>query len=668
MAKIPYVGVQSPFGNRGPDNPTPMNADTRGITNGMEAFTSAVMGIGNAAANVVEADMLRDQALARAEASNYGLDDQIALDAKADEFTTKLRSGEIPWDQAEQLFSEAVDSREVPEIPGLNDIDKLNFEKLRQRNAFIAKQKYQSTVGQYKKDYGEAQVYGTREKLMTFAESPDADPDAIIAQGNALRPLWTQLGGDESKWEKDSAAFKDKVNATSFAARFNTMQDSPEQLANLKGELSADGYWGQRLGPEKAGTALRQIDARMTQIRVHKDQQDRKQEKLAEALVNEVSKQLEVGQNPGVERLNLAASMSAGYPLIKAQLDEAQAVGAFVSDLMTKPTAVQQQTISQMRSDLDRDGGTADQYARLDKIEKSVKIRQEFRKNNPIEEIERGGFQYPPVDFSQPDQIGIELATRMAGLDSARERNPDLGNYLLKPHEATQLIESIKKLSPAQQAGYIGSLYNGIGNDDAYGRVMAQVAQKDPILAMAGRRFGSDMAANRDAGVAIGILKGHALLAKKDEGLVMPKASEIGLAFSEAVGTAYANRPDDLRMDVQAVQAYYANATAEAGDVTGEFNQERWNDAMEKVIGKPSVYEGHSVIRPIGMDEESFMQRADLAVSALAKQYNLNTGWLAPDLSLRNVPGKPGFYFLISETGSPVRDENDNALGINLND
>lgn len=667
MARIPYVGVQSPFGNRGPDNPTPMNADTRGITNGMEAFSGAVMGIGGAAVNVLEQEQMRNQALARAEASNYGLDDQIALDAQADEFTAKLRSGEIPWDQAEQQFAEAVDSREVPEIPGLNDIDKLNFEKFRQRNAFGAKQKFQSVVGQYKKDYGEAQVYGTREKLATFAERPEADPDAIIAQHNALQPLWTQLRGDASKWEKDSAAFKDKVYATSFAARFNTMQDSPEELNKLKGDLSADGYWGQRLGPEKAGTALRQVDSRMTQIRVHKDQQDRKQEKIAKALVDEISGQLEVGQNPGADRLNMAATLSAGFPLIKAQLDEAQAVGAFVTDLMTKPTGEQQAVLAKMRSDLDRDGGTADQYKRVEKVEATVKRRQQFRAENPIEEIERGGFKFPPVDFSQPDQVGIELISRMAGLDSARERNPDLGNYLLKPHEVTQLTESFKKLSPAQQAGFMGSLYQAIDNNDAYNRVMNQVAKKDPMLGYAGRRFGSDMAAGRDPSVGVAVAKGVKLLSEKDSGVVMPKASELGLAFSESFGTAYSNRPDDLKTDMQAVTAYYANATAEAGDIEGAFNQERWDEAVDKVIGKPSVYEGSSVVRPIGMDDEAFQSKASLAVAALAKQHGLNTGFLAPDISLRNVPGKPGYYFLINEQGSTIR-TNGKTLGINLNE
>ncbi len=324
---------------------------------------------------------------------------------------------------------------------------------------------------------------------------------------------------------------------------------------------------------------------------------------------------------------------------------------------------------------MDADGGTAEEYDRLDKIDGVLKRRAESRRNNPFGDPVLSP-SARPLNMNDMGEMGMELEARMAASDAARENNPDFGTALMRPEEAEQFTSMIGKATPAQIPAVLGSLYKASG-EKVYRRVMEQVGVKDPVIASAGIRFAVDMKAGRPPTVAVGIVKGRALLTAKDKDgkkiavVAMPPDKVIGDSFDTSMGQfpgLYANRPNDFRNDLQSVKAFYANATAEAGDVSGEFNQKRWNESIQAVLGEPIDIEGTKVFTPPGMDAERFELSATRQIAKLAKQYDLNTGFLAPDIGLRNVEGKPGYYYLVNDEGAMLKDKDGNLIGVNLNE
>jgi hypothetical protein len=272
--------------------------------------------------------------------------------------------------------------------------------------------------------------------------------------------------------------------------------------------------------------------------------------------------------------------------------------------------------------------------------------------------------------MNDPNAMGVELNARMAASDAARESNPDFGAALMRPEEAEQFNTMIKNATPAQMPVVLGSLYKSAG-EKAYRRVMEQLGMKDPVMATAGIRFAVDMKAGRPPTVAVGIAKGRALLTAKDRTIVMPKDSEISDNFDTSVGQIpglYANRPNDFRNDLQSVKAYYANATAEAGDVSGDFDQKRWNESIKSVLGEPVDFDGIMAFAPAGMEADRFQTLASREIDRLAKLHNFNTGFMAPDIGLRNVEGRPGYYYLVNDEGAMLKDKDGNLIGVNLND
>src|SRR5690606_5936422 len=96
--------------------------------------------------------------------------------------------------------------------------------------------------------------------------------------------------------------------------------------------------------------------------------------------------------------------------------------------------------------------------------------------------------------------------------------------------------------------------------------------------------------------VARTILEGEALLNpsrsdKKQDGkgaaFPMPPPADIRAELDTFVGRAFAGRPGAYEVAEQAVRAYYAGASAKVGDVSGELDRKRMQEAVRAVIGEP---------------------------------------------------------------------------------
>jgi hypothetical protein len=669
-----------PLGDFAQARVTPQAAATRPDMRAMDAGRGAaalaqgIENVGRLIDGVAEQKQAQDQAVARIETARSALQDQVQVRQIADENYQKLINGEIDYSQADTALKEALTARQKPEVKGASVVDRANYSLMLERNEVQELDAWGTRVNGFKKDYGATQVQSVFTMLNEGAANPAMDPDALVKQGGAMRDLWVQMGNDPQQFDSKFQAFQRNVYEANFAANMNGTIDNPAGLLQLREKLANGAYWSERLGPEKAGAMIASIDRKIESIKTDNERDVRKQDKLAEQLVGDVADQVEIGQNPGPERLLQAMEFAKDRPELMLQLQEAKQVGAAVGLILERPRVEQEAWIAEQKSKLQSQGGTEKEYARLGRIETMLNRVAEARENNPFGDpvlAPAAG----PLNFSDPASMGAELGARLASLEAVRESNPSFGMRLLQPAEAAQLTDAFKKTPPEKMAAFMAGLYNANG-EKVYGLLMEQIGAKDPIMASAGRRLAVDLKAQRDPRIAVGIAKGRALLTAKDKALTMPKDAEIGAAFAEAYGSdkgsngAYAGRPDDFRNDVQSAKAYYANLTAEAGDLSGEFNQDRWDQAIKDVVGTPVDIEGYIALPPIGMEPDKFESAADREIMAAVKRSGLNAGVFGNDFALRNVPGKPGLYFLINadQGGAIVRGKDGKTIGIDLND
>jgi hypothetical protein len=160
--------------------------------------------------------------------------------------------------------------------------------------------------------------------------------------------------------------------------------------------------------------------------------------------------------------------------------------------------------------------------------------------------------------------------------------------------------------------------------------------------------------------VALTILRGESLLnLGKDGGSAkpvnMPSPTDTQREIARQLGTSFAGRPDEFRIAVDAVNAYYAAKTSDSGDTKGLLNSERLADAIKAVVGERVTIEGRDVIPPWGMSAATFRDRADFYIQARLKAAG------RPDpggVSLINVRGQPSVYALVRDL-EPLYDRNE---------
>lgn len=504
-------------------------------------------------------------------------------------------------------------------------------------------------------------VEGSRRRLEGL---PD-DPEATKAQSSkAYRvAIQTQLASDPYKAREMLEARKDRLAAADFMALQTSITNQIEVLdARKEREREQAEARAQRLQDKREAAALRAIDAYDRQIATGIQAPDDFYVKLADATRG-------------------TSQEGAFRERIQQEIE--------VRKVATLPPDQQRAYVQKLEAAQQRDGATVTQQANLARMKRSIESNLQLLRYAPlVYDANRTGQSVQPIDVNallqgNADGVQAQIAERMVDLTAIRKRyGAEAGNSPLLPQEASALASAVAQATPKQVAHLFGTLNSAINDPDAYRAVMQQIAPDSPVRALAGIIYVRQKPAwqggvingapGANAGdVAVKLLRGEALLnpgkaAGGEDGkggaFKMPPPTDMDKRIADAVGDAFAGRPNDYRTALQAVRAYYAAASADAGDMTGDVDTDRLRESVRAVIGEPARVGGRDVIPPWGMDADTFEDLADLYIEARFKAAGIkNPG----GTGLMNVRGRDGVYVLIRGM-EPLTDKRGQPLIIRI--
>lgn len=129
------------------------------------------------------------------------------------------------------------------------------------------------------------------------------------------------------------------------------------------------------------------------------------------------------------------------------------------------------------------------------------------------------------------------------------------------------------------------------------------------------------------------------------------------MEFNNQIGNAFAGNPSAASSAMQGVKAYYLGKAAREGDMSDLINTKRMREAINAVTGGVSEINGSNVIRPWGMPEDIFKDRAKVIFDATIKNKGMTASY--GGVTLQNYGDgtylvRSGTDFLRGPDGAPV--------------
>lgn len=292
--------------------------------------------------------------------------------------------------------------------------------------------------------------------------------------------------------------------------------------------------------------------------------------------------------------------------------------------------------------------------------------------------IKRGIGGAQPLDFQNPDAMKAELTKRVGIATEMAQSYATEPRVLTKP-EAAAFAQIIKQAPVAQQKGYLGALYKGLGGDmQLFKLTMQQVAPDAPVVALAGiyqaKGLRTNDLPNRPAtDVADLILRGHAILnpAKNADGsdhmggkslLKMPADKDMLPEWTNDTGAAFKGKEQASDLYYQGALSIYAALAAERGQYDGVLNTDLWKAAIRLSTGGVEKVNGSEIVMPYGVTRDDFQAGLASRAADIVKK-KLVVGVKSPDeitgAPLENIGDgrymvRRGTGYLVDPGGRPV--------------
>ncbi|MFM2290174.1 MAG: hypothetical protein RL684_3317 [Pseudomonadota bacterium] len=664
--KIPdgsNMGFSTPDVQRAPD--------LSPITNATDRLGRIVQQIG-----VQEDD--KQQELARAKDNGAYQDHQLAVDQLKTQYTQKIASGEIPYDQAQKSFAE--DAAKIP-VPKPQARGQVAAEGLKQGvNMTIAKaNEHIGLIVDAARDKDlQSQGALQLDTLGKRAGLPGADIDSINSQADALAPLLRSSGLNEAQVARTLQDFKDH---NWFNQATQTAMQSRTSLPALKAMehdlTAADGFYAGKMDTDKRNAVLGQVITHRIQLENRLQSQSDHREALAERGMNQMEAQISRGipATPDMwANLEETVRGTSFEPDFKSMVGQEQEV----QQVLRLPVADQIKYVQDKQAAIDH-GGTMRDAANVARLSEAVKNNVALMQNAPLVfQANRTNQQVSPIDVTQLLQPGAaeslvpQFQSRAASIQGMQKQyGSQIPMRPLLPEEVGTLTSVLNQTTPQQAAQVFGTLRQAAGSDDVYKGMMAQIAPDSPVRSLAGllasrqakitlqnNWFGADVTAP-SVDVAGTLIAGEQLLdptkaAKAQDGkprqqLYLPNSDQLQTEFKNAVGTAFANRSGGAQNAFQAVQAYYVGRAAQLGRLASDkqdIDPDILRESIKATLGEVVDYNGNGqVITPWGWDRSKFQNGIQSAFNQAVKDrrvdpvYNGQFG----NLALRNA-GDSTYY------------------------
>jgi hypothetical protein len=656
MAKIPYVGVQSPFGNRGPDNPTPMNADTRGVTNGMEAFTGTVMGLGNSAVNMLEEDKRRDEALAGAQAQVSLIDYENRIREEEDAITQEYSQPMVDLSSFDEDVKSRIEAIERPKIAGLPADRQMIFDAAISQKGVNASFKAREFKRGLLGNRAEAQFMAGTDALDVQAADPSRPMSELYGKLDAIG-MGVQGFMAPDQFEKMKRGAQERLSLGRVNTLFKTA-DSPEQLDALATDITGQKYI---MDSAKAANYLGQIETKKSQMLNRSDVESGKRESAASAAVNK-----------------LQAAAVSPYPLDPAYeaelLDKTvgteshSAALAAVADKKANGMA-QTMPLNQLKAEIDafteeaKTIGTTDTAfvkSSVDRKNAIYNARLKVAKTYPMEAI-RGetGMEFPPLNFTDSTTLSAQISDRLEAV-KAYSKQQGIGGIPMNPFtelEQGAIVELLGKGGDSAKMALIQSVAKASTSPVVFREAMASVKLNSPANYYAGELFmltpndkvGQDVVKEYYAGEKI---RADGTKPLVSDGVLLGE-------FATRIGSAVDPDTDDFKSGLERFKRLYA-AASQSNDKT-IVDSDAAERAFSLATGGLANYGGSIVVKPWGMKQGEFSEQATLQIRRMNVKHKLDIED-PEDVQLDSVPGFPGYYTMIGEDGFPRIDKQNKPI------
>ncbi|MPS36028.1 MAG: hypothetical protein E2593_12130 [Stenotrophomonas sp.] len=683
MAKIP-------MGNFGQGAATAPVAHTRVSGQGLDAVSRAVGDLASTGMQLASRYQHQQdeeaEGLARAKAANAQLDYELQVDNATRTMEDDVATGSVPYAEAQARYQEAIGKIEVPAIAGLPEPLQLAYNRGIERTKAGGAQTMERVVRNARRADFKGQFDAALDKLGKISGMPGADIGAVIERARAFAPLAQQAGLDQAVVSKRLQDFSDAAWTTQATQRAIFGREDAGQLKQLEHDLSAgDGYYADKLDPEKRNALLSQVMIRQQSLQDRAERAADRADAKAQRVLDQIDRQIASGV-PGTPEMwtSWAGVFTEASGDLKQQFNERLQSEKEVQEVLRMPADQQATYLQKAEAELMTKGGTVARKQNLDRTRAAVESAQKQLRETPLLfNASREGGEVEPLklealaDPTSAWEVGAQLQERAATIDAMRKRyGSDVQMAVLLPQEAKALADTMKKSTATQQVDMLAQLRTATMDDKVFSAVMQQLSPDEPVVAYAGMLSAKERAAvtlqkhtfsaNVTAGardVAATMLEGNRLLqGKGDNKFPLPPERDFREAFTSATGTLFSGRPGAADVAMQAVRAYYTGQSSAEGDHSGEVDPKRLQRAITAALGEVADVNGNGeVLAPWGMSADDFEDEAEAAFTQAARAAQL------PDSVVNNFGayglrqiGERTFYvtrgreFLAGKDGKPL--------------
>lgn len=630
-----------------------MPIDTRAQDRAAQEVAGTVQ---NTALGVLDQINKEDKALSRVKASNALIDRESQIKTIATDLDEQMRTGQLSYDKSEEAFNTAVSKLPPLETPGLDEAQQGEIGNSLKRMQLGGLDRVREASAKGRIQSAQSDLVSRMDMLGKDAGMPGADVSQINARMDAEDiDVAGRLAFGET-WASKKQEFKDNNWSTHATQRVIEARESLGSLQKVEHDLTAaDGFYAQKLDPEKRNQLLNTVSGRIFQVKEHQQRQAEMREMKAERVLTQMDRQAATGIPPtpaDQKRWKSAlsgTSMAGEYNTRIGEMNEVQG-------LLRQPLAVQQQYIERKRFEMAKNGASVTEQANVSRLQTAVDNNIKLLRENPLTfNAMRTGVDVEPLDVSgitTPEgkvKLGEQIANRFDVVNSVRKAyGPEVARSPWKPEEQQMLASVLAQADDGTKLQLFGAIAAASPSGSDYAAAIKPLAADQPITVLAGMAQFRELKGVDGTNVPQTLLAGDKVL--KDKSTPMPKDSYFRTAFDEHAGVALAPGTPQREQAYLAFKSLYAGTAAAKGlqyEDGDDLEEDTSQAAFDMATGGVTERGGAKVIKPYNMPDRDFDDAVDVQLQGLAERTKFPVGQLE-DMPLSPVPGKEGSYYLLN--------------------
>ncbi|HCT1399442.1 TPA: hypothetical protein OTO79_002681 [Morganella morganii] len=346
------------------------------------------------------------------------------------------------------------------------------------------------------------------------------------------------------------------------------------------------------------------------------------------------------------------------------QLQKTLAMGEDIATVQYLSPGAQKALLESKKPTGDYDA--SNNWKRYDTLVRAVDTVNNARKADPIQfSIDREKLNQ--IDFSNAQSFTNSLKERSASVT-------DISNSYQTPltvfsaQEEMVLSQLMEKAPASQKIEYLDAIRQGLKNNNSYTAALRQISKSDTSLAVAGiimdkpssvtaqsNLISSDVSVSPQDAAQLIVQGNMAIKSGKD--FVMPKDAELRESFAEKVGDTFSGDISGASSAFSVAKDAYAGLMSKKGNLSGEYDDDTWTQAINIATGGIHDYNGMgNIMLPWGMDIDDFDARVNRSWGKIApevgRQANEKIGLKSFGDSQYLI--KQGSGYILNKDGSPV--------------